>query len=155
MYRLILVMAHCGMIEVSDFVESQLAVETKIRVTLFQFVTAIAIRRKLLHLFVTGDAAIPINQPPRATACKELQTGIDQPEPAAVSEAGVKVSHFAQLGNHPALVQQIFVTLQLIRRKVLRLQGVEDHLSRQHAALDRRVNSLQTLWIQKAGAVSS
>src|SRR6201991_937644 len=71
-----------------------------------------------------------------------------------MSEAGVKISYLVQLRHDPAFIYQIFVTLQLIRRKILYLQGFEDYFSRQHAALDRRVNPLQTLWIQKAGAIS-
>jgi hypothetical protein len=43
MDRLVFVVAHRGVIDVGDFVESELAVETQIRVTLFELVAAIAV----------------------------------------------------------------------------------------------------------------
>src|SRR5215208_122439 len=108
MDRLVLIMAHCRMINVRDFVEREFAVKTKIGVTLFQLVAVITVRRKLLHLFVTGYSMISIKETPGSAAQKKLQPGIDQRQPATMSEARVKVSDFVQLGHYPALFKEIF-----------------------------------------------
>ena len=43
MGRLVLIMAHGGVVDVRHFVESELAVEAQIGVTLFELVTAITV----------------------------------------------------------------------------------------------------------------
>ena len=120
MDRLVFIMAHCCVINVSEFVESELAVETQIVVALLELVAAITVRRKLLHLFMTRDGVVPIKNAPGASAGKELQSSIDQGQPATMFEARVKVSHLAQLRNDPAFLHDFFVTLQLFRGIILR-----------------------------------
>src|SRR5215216_44081 len=66
----------------------------------------------------------------------------------------MEVSHFAQLRNDPAFVYNFLIALQLFRREISRNQCLVDHFSREHTALDRRVNSLQALRIEKTGRVA-
>src|SRR6185503_3775250 len=53
----------------------------------------------------------------------------------------------------PTLVYESFVVGQLFGRKIAREECLEDCLGGEHSALDRGVNSLQTLRVEKTGAV--
>ena len=124
-------------------------------VTLLDIVAAVAVSRKLLHLLVTRLRFGAIKNSPRAAAGDELKPGVHHSQPAAMLEARMKVSHLAQLGNDPTLVYELFVTLQLLRGVILCQQRFKDCLRREHAAFDRRVNSLQSLRVEKPGAVAN
>ena len=95
-----------------------------------------------------------IKQTPGAAAGDELKSGIHDAQPAAMLKTRVEISHFAQLRNDPTLVNELLITLQLLRRVILRNKSCKDCFRRQHAALDGRVNSLQPLRIEKPGAVA-
>src|ERR1700754_456370 len=101
-----------------------------------------------------GMTAIAIEYSPRTSAGEELQPCIKQCEPAAVFPARVEVSHFAQFGNDVALVHDLLVALQLLRRVVVRFQRFKDRFRREHPALDCRVNSFQPLRVEKTSAIA-
>ena len=64
---------------------------------------------------MAGRGFSSIKQAPGPSASNELKSGIHKTQPASMLEAGVEVSNLAQLRNDPALINELFVTLQLLR----------------------------------------
>src|SRR5438874_13568380 len=113
MRGLIFIVADRCVIDVGQLVEGQLAVEAKAVVTLFDVIALVAELRELTHDFVTRLGLGSVEQAPRAPAGDELQTGVDNAQPAPVLEARVKITDTAQLPRDPTRLNQLFVTRQL------------------------------------------
>src|SRR5437764_11655286 len=100
---LIFIVGNRGVIDIGDFIESQLAVEFEIPVPLGHVVAVITVRGQLLHRFMSGFLMISIEDAPRAPARDVLQTGIQHSQPAAVTKTCMKISVATQLRRYPTL----------------------------------------------------
>src|SRR2546430_2783110 len=97
---------------------------------------------------------IPVEDSPGAAASDILQARAHHPQPAPMAKARVKVSIAPQLWRDPALPYSLFVALQFCRREIVDEQSFKNRFGGQHAALNRRVNSLQAGRVQKPRAIS-
>src|SRR5260370_24189263 len=67
-HRLIFIMGNGGVVDVGNFVEGEGAVKSKVFVSLGRVVSAITVRGKLLHRFVTRLLMVTIKNSPRSPA---------------------------------------------------------------------------------------
>src|SRR6266404_5881952 len=154
MRGLIFVVRNRGVIDVRDFVEGKRAVEAQVFVSLGRAVAVIAVGGKLLHCFVPRLLMIAIENSPGAAPGDVLQAGINHSQPTTVTKTRMKVSIAPQLWCDPTLFHPLLVTLQFACGEIIAHQRVKDRFCRQHAALDRSVDSLQARAIQEPGAVT-
>src|SRR5205085_5009012 len=151
---LVFVVRDGRVVNVRHLVEGELAVEAEIAVALVEVVAAVAEVLELLQSRVARLKARAVEQPPRAPARYELQSDVREPEPAAVLEGRVEVSHASKLFRDPTLAYEAPVALELLLRVVLCEQRVEDGLRGEHAALDGRVNTFEPLRVEEARRVA-
>src|SRR5258707_374312 len=101
MRRLIFVMSNCGMIDVTHFVESKLAIEFKTPVALGRVVSTITIGGEFAHPFVPRLLMDPIENSPRASAAEVLQSGIRHSQPTQYLSGGRAWGIFDRVHQEP------------------------------------------------------
>src|SRR5436190_10736689 len=111
MRRLIFVVRHSGVIDISHLVESKHAIKAQMFVSLRWIIAVVAVGGKLLYRFVSGFLVIAIEDPPGAATRDILQAGINHSQPTAVTEARMKVPIPPQLWRDPTLFHPMLVTL--------------------------------------------
>src|SRR5436305_1697942 len=83
-----------------------------------------------------------------------LQSGMEHAFEEAVLEALMEVAHRPQLFPDPAPVHALLELAERIDGVVAGVERIECGLCREHAALDRQVDTLQPLRIEEAGRVA-
>src|SRR6202451_1435486 len=95
---------------------------------------------------------IPVAQ--AAAAGELLYSGVEQAREESVFESLVEVADLPKLIFDPAGFDFLLETAQRGGRRIIFLQRVEGSFGSQHPALDRQMNSLEALRVEKTGGVA-
>src|ERR1700756_508914 len=107
---------------------------------------------KLFHAIVAGFRRVAAVE--TAAAGDLLQAGVEHSCPQAVLESLVEVADFPEFVLNPTVFDPTLKSDKSRGGRIIILQRFERSLSGEHAALDSKMNSLQSLGIEKAGRVA-